>query len=170
VNPLIINISGLSLKSHHFSFLLDDAFVQAYGNGYLPSGQFNAEVILDKHETFIEANFKITGMAHLLCDRSSEPFDFPLHVEKKVLFKYGEEEQELTDEITIISRERFSLDVGQLLYEFISLAIPIKKLHPRYEENENNANEVALIYTTATETDQAKEEVDPMWEKLKKLK
>lgn len=170
MNPLIIHIAGLSLNTHHFSFLLDNAFVQTYGKGYLPPGQFNAVVLLDKRETFIEADFKINGLVHLICDRSLDPFDFPIDIEKRVLFKYGEEEQELTDEITIIHKERSSLDVGQLLYEFISLAIPIKKLHPRFEEKENNENEVELIYTTATRAKQAKEEVDPMWEKLKKLK
>lgn len=170
MDSLIVNIAGLSLKAHHFTFLLDDAFVQAYGKGYLPNGQFQAVALLDKHETFIEANFKISGEAHLICDRSLEPFNFPIDIEKKILFKYGEEEQELTDEITIISRERATLDVGQLMYEFISLAIPIKKLHPRFKKEEIGTNELELIYSTSTETKQAREEIDPMWEKLKKLK
>ena len=171
MNPLIINIAGLSLKTHHFSFSLDDAFMQVYGKGYLPPGLYHAQIALNKHETFIEGDFKITGLAHLVCDRSLEPFDFPLEIEKKVLFKYGEEEEELTDEITIISRERSGLDVGQLLYEFIGLAIPLKKLHPKFEKQDHDGDEAELVYTTATENTPIIEvEVDPRWEKLKKLK
>lgn len=169
MKPLSIDIVGLDFKAHHFSYSLGDAFLQQYGQGYLPGGQFSVEIVLDKHETFIEADIKIDGTAKLTCDRSLEAFDFPLEVEKRILFKYGEEDTELTDEIILISRERSSLDLGQLVYEFIGLSIPMKKLHPRFQEEEDEADEGKIVYSSSI--DEAKgDEVDPIWEKLKKLK
>ena len=171
MKPLSINIVGLDFRAHHFSYSLGDAFLQQYGQGYLPGGEFTVEIVLDKHETFIEADIKITGTTKLTCDRSLEVFDFPIEVEKRFLFKYGEEDAELTDEIILISRERSNLDLGQLVYEFIGLSIPIKKLHPRFldEEEDDDSEEGKMIYSSST--DETKEdEVDPIWEKLKKLK
>ncbi len=169
VKPLSINIAGLDLKAHHFSFSLGEAFLQQYGQGYLPKGDFSVEIVLDKHETFIEADIKIAGTAKLTCDRSLEVFDFPIDVEKRILFKYGDEDTELTDEIILINRERSSLDMGQLVYEFIGLSIPIKKLHPRFQDEDDDGEEGKMIYTSSTEHKDG-DEVNPMWEKLKKLK
>lgn len=169
MKTLSINIVGLELKAHHFSFSLGDEFLLQYGQGYLPGGQFSVEVVLDKHETFIEADFKIEGTTKLTCDRSLEVFDFPIHLEKRILFKYGEEDMEMTDEIMLISREKSNLDLGQFIYEFIGLSIPIKKLHPKFED-EDDDGEGKMIYSSSTDEASDENEVNPIWEKLKKLK
>jgi uncharacterized metal-binding protein YceD (DUF177 family) len=167
-----VNIIGLSKKVHHFQFELKDGFFEQYGKEVLSSGDFDAEVSLDKRETFIEADFKISGHTKLICDRSLEPFDYKINIDRKVIFKYGEEPQEISDEIVIITRDQDSLDLGQYMYEFIVLAIPIKKLHPdlsKEDEDENDAN-VKIVYSTSTEEEKKEEAIDPRWEKLKKLK
>ncbi len=166
-----VNIIGLSKKAHQFDYELDRAFFEKYGKDLVSDGHFSASVVLDKHETFIEAEFKIKGEAKLICDRSLEPFDFPIDIDKRIVFKYGEEEVELTDEIIIISRDRASLELGQYMYEFIALAIPMKKVHPKFQEDEDDdESEGKLIYTSETETKSEESEVDPRWEILKKLK
>ena len=167
-----VNIIGLSYKAHQFDYEFGSAFFEKYGKDLVSDGHFSANVVLDKHETFIEAEFKIKGEAKLICDRSLEPFDFPINIDSRIMFKYGEEEAELSDEIIIISRDRVSLEVGQYMYEFISLAIPIKKLHPKFQdtEDEEDDSEGRLIYTSETEAKEEEKEVDPRWEILKKLK
>ncbi len=170
MKKLSINFVGLDLKAHHFSYTLGDEFLQSYGQGFLPGGQFSVEIVLDKHETFIEADFSIKGSVKLTCDRSLEVFDFPINVKKKVLFKYGEEDMELTDEIILISRERSNLEVGQLIYEFIGLSIPMKKLHPKFQDEEEIEGEGKMIYSSSTESESGEDTMDPIWEKLKKLK
>ncbi len=165
-----VNIIGLSKKAHLFEFELKDGFFEKYGKETVSSGQFNAHVVLDKKETFIEVDFNIAGLAHLVCDRSLEPFDHSIDLTKKILFKYGDEAQEVSDEIVIITRDQDSLDLGQYLYEFIALSIPIKKLHPRFREEEiDDESNVKMIYSTSQDVDE-NNEVDPRWEKLKKLK
>jgi uncharacterized protein len=169
-----VNIIGLSKKVHHFQFELNDGFFEHYGNEVLSSGYFDAEVVLDKRETFIEVDFKISGHTKLICDRSLEPFDHPLKIDRKVIFKYGEEPQEISDEIVIITRDQDSIDLGQYMYEFIVLAIPIKKIHPdlKEEEEQDDESNVKIVYSTSTEKEAEKkeEDIDPRWEKLKKLK
>lgn len=163
-----INIIGLGLKAHTFEFHLDDKFFEEFGKELVTGGEFDAKVVLDKHETFIDADFVISGFARLVCDRSLEQFDHPLTIRKKVMFKYGEEAGELSDEIVIIPRDLPTLELGQLMYEFIAVEIPMKKLHPRFrDEDKNDDSPGKIVYQSNKEDDQ---DTDPRWDKLKKLK
>ena len=163
-----VNILGLSQKVHQFTFQLNDAFFNAYQNHFFSKGDFGAVVSLDKHETFIDAQFQIDGTAELVCDRSLDPYKVPIRLNEKIIFKYGEEEGELSEEIVVIARDRVNLDIGQYLHEFITLAIPMKKLHPRYNEE---VQEGKLVYTSSTSAVENDPEqlMDPRWEQLKKV-
>ncbi len=166
-----VNIIGLSNKVHQYEFQLGNSFFEHYGNDIVSGGEFRVEVALDKRETFIEADFTISGKAKLICDRSLETFDFPISLKPKMVFKFGEEEKEVSDEIMIIPRDKTSLELGQLIYEFICLAMPLKKVHPRFqtEEDDDEESEGKIIYTSGAAEDEP-ETIDPRWEKLKKLK
>lgn len=161
-----VNIIGLSNKAHTFDFTIDDRFFAQYGSEILQGGDFEAKVVLDKHETFIDADFMIKGNAKLVCDRCLEPFDEPVKVHKKIMFKYGPEPAEISDEIIIITRDQDQLELGQYMYEFISLEIPIKKLHPKFRDEEEDNSEGKIVYKSKDDNT----DIDPRWEKLKKLK
>ena len=80
----------------------------------------------------------------------------------------------MTDEIIVIPRDAASLELGQYIYEFISLAIPLKKLHPRFQDevDETGGAEGKIVYSSETAEDKKDEEeqIDPRWNILKKLK
>ena len=167
-----VNIIGLSQKAHEFDFKVGDEFFRQYGTEILQGGDFEAKVVLDKHETFIDGDFSIVGTAKLVCDRCLEPFDQPVKVHRKVMFKYGEEPAELSDEIVVITRDQAQLELGQFIYEFINLEIPMKKLHPKFrdeEETEDNNAEGRIVYKSESDHNDD-DDTDPRWEKLKKLK
>ncbi len=164
-----VNILGLSQKTHSFEFHLGNAFFQKYGSEVVAEGQFEAKVNLDKRETLIEADFDIEGKANLVCDRSLDSFQHPMKINRKMIFKYGEAAEEVSDEIAIIPNDLDVMDIGQYLYEFIVLDVPIKKIHPRFqsEEEEDDENEDGkMIY----QTEKKEDEIDPRWEQLKKFK
>lgn len=165
-----VNIVGLSTKIHHFHYEITDEFFRQYGSGLLSEGQFSVEIALNKHETFIEADFDIKGKAGLVCDRSLDHFEYPIEIHRKVVFKYGDEDREISDDVIMINRDTVSLELGQFIYEFIGLAIPMKKLHPRFvqEEQEDETTEGGIVYTSGS--DKNDQEADPRWEKLKNLK
>jgi uncharacterized protein len=169
-----VNIVGLSNKEHHFEYEFGGEFFRKYGTDILSEGKFQVSVLLNKHETFIEVDFKIKGTGRLICDRSLEPFDHPMETEEKIVFKYGEEYQEMTDEIIVIPRDTATLELGQYIYEFISLAVPLKRVHPRFleEADEEADTEGKIVYSsgTAEEKKDEEEKIDPRWNILKKLK
>lgn len=168
-----VNIIGLSQKAHRFEYAFGDDFFALYGKDLLAGGQFEAVVTLDKRETLIEAGFNIRGNARLVCDRSLDTFDEPMDIQRRILFKYGEEEKELSEEIVLITREQATLDVGQYLYELITVNLPMKRLHPRYRSEKESDQDVKLVYSSQPDVDhkgEKEEPIDPRWEKLKKLK
>jgi len=169
-----VNIKSLGNRVHQFQYEFGDEFFEAYGKGLVSKGRFKADVELDKHETFIEVTFHVIGDANLICDRSLDPFDYPIDFKRKMVFKYGDKDEEISDEIVIIHRDTDTLELGQYIYEFIGLEIPIKKLHPRYQQEQDmDDNAEGKIIYTSGETNhdpESDEDIDPRWEKLKKLK
>ena len=142
-----IDIIALKLGSHSFTFDLDNKFFDYFRknqNGFIEKGNCKAEVILEKNEQLIRATYIIDGTVELACDRSLDEFDYEVDVEETVLYKYSEEERELTEEIVLITRRTPSINVGELLYEFLMLDIPMKKLHPCFwEEGDEYSDDYA---------------------------
>jgi uncharacterized protein len=166
-----INIVGLSNKEHDFQFEIGDEFFRKFGTDLVSEGKFLADLVLTKHETFIEVEFKIKGSTRLICDRSLEPFDFPMESKNNIVFKYGDDFQEVTEEIIIIPRDTATLELGQYIYEFISLGVPLKKLHPKFQDEADDDSEGKIVYTSKpSEEKEEKEDIDPRWNILKKLK
>lgn len=166
-----IDIFKLSSATHEYDFEFSEEFLQAFEESDIDKGKGTIKVILEKNESFIKMTIKINGTLQLICDRSLDEFDYPLDIERKIIFKYGEEEQDVDDEIIIISRDRQRINLSQYIYEFIGLEVPMKRLHPRYADDENNEDE--LIYTSDSEEDDdnnGDDEIDPRWNQLKDLK
>ncbi len=175
VRTYSVNIVGLTNKVHTYDFEIGNDFFSKYGTQLISEGHLKAEVALDKRETFIDATFVIDGTVKLTCDRSLETFDEPIRTKKKLVFKYGDANEELSDEIVMIHRDSDSLELGQYIFEFIALEIPMKKLHPRFREEEadDDSAEGKIIYSSGSSSQDdttGGDEIDPRWEKLKKLK
>jgi uncharacterized metal-binding protein YceD (DUF177 family) len=167
---------------HEVDFSIGDAFFQQVeGNDLLEKGNLTARVKIDKGANLIELTFQIVGKVTLVCDRSLETFEHPLDFTEKMIYKFGSEVKEIDESVMMITRDTPSINVAQLIYEFILLALPLKKIHPDYKnelDEEDNELEGGFVYldeaSTEDSTEETKEEsttaVDPRWEKLKKLK
>lgn len=168
-----IHIVGLSNNLHSFTFELSKDFFKTYGTDLIANGLFQASVDLNKHETFLEVTFRIEGTADLTCDRSLETFEYAVKCRHSIVFKFGDVNEELSDEIVIIHRDTVTLELGQYFYEYLALSVPMKKLHPRFleEETDDETAEGKIVYTSQTSADEQEEtEIDPRWNILKKLK
>jgi uncharacterized protein len=180
-----INIIGLGNKLHQFEYEFGDDFFAspaaalakdgepagALAKEGVLGGQFTATVLLDKHETFLEAAFKIRGQVTLACDRSLEAFDHLLKTDKKIVFKYGDEAVELSDEIVVIPRDLATLNLGHFVYEFVVLSLPMKRLHPKFgAEDDDDDHDGKMVWSSSTDGGDENDVIDPRWEKLKKLK
>jgi uncharacterized metal-binding protein YceD (DUF177 family) len=125
----------------------------------------------------MELTFHVQGSVELTCDRSLELFWHPLSFTERMIYKYGSREEELDDLVMMITRDTPSINVAQLLYEFILLALPAKKIHPNWrEEQEDDSSEGGFVYLDQEQEEESfgvepeKKVIDPRWEQLLKLK
>lgn len=162
-----IDIFKLSNSSHQYDFEFDDSFFDLFEDALVNKGSGNINLVLLKAETFIELKFEILGKVELVCDRSLEPFWFDLKLANKLLLKFGDDWDEISDEILMMPREEQTINVAQFIYEFIGIGIPMKKLHPKFNNEDDNDE---FIYSSEDTDEPGEANVDPRWKKLKDLK
>jgi uncharacterized metal-binding protein YceD (DUF177 family) len=170
-----ISIARLADKRYPYRFEVDERFFATFPESPVKKGNLAADLDMDKSATMLQLHFRLEGEVELICDRSLEPFDFKVKKKENLILKFGDEPGELTDEIEIIARDTQEINVAQYLYEFIVLAIPMKKIHPRFAKEKYIENEEGLlIYSSENQIDKSDEEdknavADPRFDILKKL-
>lgn len=180
-----IDVIRLKDGRHVFKFEVDNKFFEYYqAEDWLNGANIEVDVNLTKTVSVMEVDFHIHGTVNLTCDRSLEPFDEPLDLHEKVVYKYGPVEEEISEDVFMITKDTPSVNVAQLIYEYILLALPAKKIHPDYrtaedeEEDEDFDSDVdgfmdeieADEEESPEEEESSEERVDPRWDILKKLK
>ena len=178
MNPLRaydIHIVGLDNKRYEYDFTSDKSFFVALEQELIPTGNVQTHLVLEKSETMIRLEFHIVGAVEQTCDRSLDEYDEPVDTQQTMLLKFGDHNEELSDEIELIERNTTTINVARYIFEFISLSLPMKRLHPRFrDEGETDGDDEngKLIYRSSTETnDDADDQsgIDPRWAALRKL-
>ena len=171
---------------YEIDFEIGNEFFQHFeDNELLDEGHLTVRVLLNKGANLIEMDFLIAGEVKLTCDRSLEEYYEPLELNEKIIFKYGTEEQEISEDVSMITRDTPKINVAQFIYEFVLLGLPAKRIHPDHrtemdEDDYEGEGMYAYIDGDTFEDDaeesestpEQKEEksTDPRWELLKKLK
>ena len=159
-----IKIQSLSNNKHEFIFDFDQSLFQYFSNNEdIKNTLGKCKVEFIKSDIMLNLLFKIEGKTTLICDRTLKPFNYLLKFEKKILFKFSDKEEELSDEMLTINHNKSILNVGKFIYEFFILKIPIKRLHPSLKNEDNIDN---FVYTTT----KGEKRFDPRLELLKNLK
>ena len=159
-----IKIQSLSNNKHEFIFNFEQSLFEYFSNNEdikNTSGKCKVEFI--KSDIMLNLLFKIEGETTLICDRTLKSFIHLLKFEKKILFKFSDNEEELSDEMLTINHNKSILNVAKFIYEFFILKIPVKRLHPSLKNEDNIDN---FVYSTI----KSKKRFDPRLQLLKKLK
>lgn len=159
--------SGLKNGKHEFRFEISKAFFQLFDTEQeFTEPHIIADVLMDKHTTFLEFWIKTSGTVNLICDISNEKFDYPIENEIKVLVKFGEEYDDSDEEVITIPTADHAFNVAQLIYEDVMLSIPMKKISPNLADEDLEI----LEKFGGEEQSESDQDIDPRWDILKKLK
>lgn len=166
-----IEFTGLKTGKHEFRFEIGEAFFQLFETEQeFTDPKIVADILLDKHTTFMEFLIKTHGTVRLVCDITSESFEHAIENEIKILVKQGEEYDDSNEDVITIPHQDHAFNIAQLVYEEVMLSVPMKKISPNVTDEDLELLDRFSPQLPDEVEDKTDHEVDPRWEALKKLK
>ncbi|MDR3273348.1 MAG: DUF177 domain-containing protein [Flavobacteriaceae bacterium] len=129
-----LSFSGLTLGKHRFEFDIDRKFFDLFDfNQEFANPKIKAEIMLNKHSSFLELSMETSGTVSLICDISEVEFEQPVQNKIELLVKSGEEFDDSDEEVLVLPFGSHSVNVAQLIFESVIISIPMKHIHPKYQ-------------------------------------
>jgi uncharacterized protein len=170
-NKYNIEFKGLQEGLHEYEYKVDNKFFEHFDESLIKNGGVRVEVAFEKRSAFLKMYFKISGWLELNCDRCLDEYQQEVELATELFVKYGEETQfEEGDNVIWVLPEEHYLNLAQVIYEYVTLSIPLRHVHPN-ETGENSCNKEMLErLNIGIDIEEEEEEIDPRWAALKKLK
>ncbi|MCB0756021.1 MAG: DUF177 domain-containing protein [Flavobacteriales bacterium] len=163
-----VQFSGLKLGVHTFEFVVDNTFFEKLEYSPIDQGEVVVQVELEKKSSMLVLNFGIDGWVMENCDRCAVEYQQHVIGEHRIYVKFGDEYDEPDEDLLVLPREAYEIDLSQLIYEFIGLNIPLKKV-PCDEDGDTSICDketLKLLESAASE----EEKTNPLWAKLNEIK
>lgn len=163
-----ISFSGLKNGKHEFELDITQKFFDLFETeNEFTNADIKSKVFLNKHTTFLEFVVSVKGNVDLVCDVSNEVFTHPIENEISFLVKFGEDYDDSNEEVIVIPQNDGDFNISQIIYEAVTLSIPMKKLCPNLSEKEDYQ---ILLDKFSPKKEEKPENIDPRWETLNQLK
>ncbi|MEN9838815.1 MAG: hypothetical protein RL177_294 [Bacteroidota bacterium] len=126
--------------------------------------EFHVQVVFDRTRNMIQARLLVEGTLHLVCDRSLETFEYPVEADYTVIFKPELDEETEDDQVAVrrLNMPSNLIDITRDVRDTLLLTIPIRKLHPRFVDEDGQEIPFETPYASEPET-------DPRWAALTSL-
>ncbi len=156
----------MGLGEHHYDFVVDDAFFEQFPDEELHHGKVNLALDIEKESRLMAMRFHFDGSLQFACDRCLEMYEQPLQGDFRLIVKYGEKEEEISEELITIPFETSRFDISPFINEFIQLLLPIKRVHPDDESGHPTCDVEMLLKLEKY----GEPQMDSRWNALKDLK
>jgi uncharacterized protein len=172
-----IHFASLADGEHFFDYHIDNKFLKHFEATLVHEANLDVKLHLVKFLANLEFNFTIRGTVRVPCDICVEEFDLPIEGEETVMVKVIQEIPEDSDEFNVIfvDESTHSINVAEMLYELMTLSIPMRKVHPKAKKGVTGCDPKVLKYLkesedNATANNATANNTNPIWDELKKLK
>ena len=167
-----IQFVSLGLGEHKFEFTVTDKFFENLDYSEIKQGNILVKVNLIRQSQMMILEFDITGTVNVLCDLCATEFDMPISGTYKLIVKLsGDDIDDKDDDIIIVGAQEHQLDLSQYIYEYVSLSLPINRIHPLDAKGKPTCNKEMLKKVQKFLTkEEKKDTTDPRWNDLKNIK
>ncbi len=154
----MIPFIGLKPGFHDFEFEITDKFFEEIEYSIIHSGNVQVHLTLEKKETMLIGQFTIEGVVNTSCDRCNDPIEVPVKGSYQLIFKFGNE-PEFDESLVVLHPDAYEIDLRDNIYEFITVSLPTRVIHPKGECNEEM---IALLkeYSGTTQSEEDDEDLD----------
>lgn len=131
-----IEIRGLSYGEHPFSFKVDGSFFEPYENETVSDADLDVSAVVTKEHGRMALDLSITGNVTVKCDRCLADLTVPVDIQVpfSVMFSSyaadADADGDGADEVILLDSDSADIDLSQIIYDYVSLSLPIKKVHP----------------------------------------
>lgn len=168
-----IEFKGLKEGLHDFEYEVDNTFFTHFEESLVDNGKVKIKVTLEKRSAFLKLNLNIKGWLELTCDRCLDSYQQNIKHKTELYLKFGEKNFEEGENVIWILPEEHHVNLAQIIYEYVSLSIPLRHVHPKNKNGKRDCNKEMLgklknYMHSKGETEQTL--IDPRWDALKNLK
>ncbi len=165
----IIRLNGLAVGSHLYEFEVNDTFFEGREYSEIEGAEVKVELELLKQNSLIQLNFTLSGTLRAACDRCTKSYPVEVSAYEEMLLKHGNPEEEHPENVLVIPFGENELDISQPVYEFISLALPARRV-PCEEDPGFKCDYETLKKLNDVSTDEPEQNPgDTIWDKLKNV-
>lgn len=166
---------GLKPGVHQFNYELDDKFFAEKGAQDFSNAKASIRLSLEKNTGFMLLKFEVGGKAEVTCDRCGNPLKMDLWDEFKMLVKLVDNPEEMNEQeedadVFYLSRNESHLDVGDWIYEFVMLSIPLQRMCSNEEMGGPQCNVEVLEKLKEMEAKHIEHNANAIWKGLDKFK
>lgn len=161
----IIPFKGLSLGDHRYTYEIDDAFFADFEHLDADKGFLSLVVDLMVESNLLDIKFHFSGYIELRCDRCLDDFRLNVEDDFRLIVKYGEQFEEISEEVIIIPSSESTIDLSQFIYEYINLMLPIKKVHSENDFSGGKCNKEMINQINKY----SQHKSDSRWDALKNI-
>ena len=165
----IIPLNGLAAGENRFSWQVGKEFFEAFGNAEILDADIDVSVIVEKSGRYVGVDCEIDGAVTVACDRCLEDLRMPVATDVMLSVKFGDEEssEEHTEgerEIVFVPEGDAEMDMSQIIYDYVCLALPMQRHH-----DEGECNPEAVRYLAGGEPVKADVDSNNPFAALKEL-
>jgi len=117
-----------------YDFEIDDSFFAHFEYGEIEKGNLLARVGVIFSSRQIKFNLSLKGSVELTCDRCLDTYIEELDVNYVLYGKFGHGTDQDDIDVFWIPDGKNYIDLVPVLFDYINLSLPIKKVHPDDEE------------------------------------
>lgn len=123
-------LKSLPVGTHTFQFIPDKQFFENMESADIRDANLVCDVTVKYDGEIYDLHFHITGEVTVQCDRCLEEMPWPIDAQYHIEVKYGDAFTDDSDELIKIPQSVNDLNVAYMIYDTVSLAVPIKHVHP----------------------------------------
>ena len=181
-------LKTLSNGEHTFDYHLDKEFFTNMESADVRDADVNVHLDVDHHNDVYMLRFTLKGVVTVPCDRCLDDLQLDIDTTYSIKVKYGDAYRD-SDDLKEIPESDDYLNVAYMIYDTVSLAIPIKHVHPMGKCNramssllkkhraqtpddpdaELEEQLIDEIDSMPADSDTPAADTDPRWDKLKEL-
>jgi uncharacterized metal-binding protein YceD (DUF177 family) len=153
----IIPLNGLAAGETRFSWHAGKEFFETFENTEILDADLDVSVAVEKSGRYVGVDCEIDGSVTVACDRCLEDMKVPVCTDIMLSVKFGEEEssedhQEGEREIIFVPEGDAQMDLSQIIYDYVCLALPMQRYH-----EDGGCNPDAIKYLEYGEPEAAKD-------------